>query len=260
MQSTSEPRLRIDEPISKAKTAAIIQARMGSTRLPGKVMMDLGGETVLARTVLRLRRARLVQEIVIATTTARADDVIIRECQRLHVPVYRGSETDVLDRYYHASLESGSDVVVRVTSDCPLIDPELVDETVRTLREQHADYASNVSPRTYPRGLDTEAFTVPALGRVWREAHESHQREHVTPYFHEHPKRFRLASASGPSDYSRYRWTVDTAEDLELIRTIYSRFGNQDHFGWRDVIALMESEPELAEVNSRVFQKSVHGN
>lgn len=241
------------------KIVAIIQARMGSTRLPGKVLMDLGGETVLARAVLRLRRARLVQEILIATTTAGGDDIIIRECARLRLPFYRGSEADVLDRYYCASRECGAEVVVRVTSDCPLIDPELVDETVQILIEQHADYASNVSPRTYPRGLDTEAFTVTALEQVWREAREPHQREHVTPYFYEHPERFRLASARGQVDYNRYRWTLDTAEDLQLIRTIYSHFGNQDHFNWRDVIALMESEPELAELNSRVLQKSLHG-
>jgi spore coat polysaccharide biosynthesis protein SpsF (cytidylyltransferase family) len=242
------------------RTAAIIQARMGSTRLPGKVVMDLGGETVLARTVLRLRRTSLVHEVVVATTIAETDDVIVRECERLHVQSYRGSEPDVLDRYYGASRECEAEVVVRVTSDCPLIDPELVDETVQMLIEHQAAYASNVSPRTYPRGLDTEVFTLSALEQAWREAREPYQREHVTPYFYEHPELFRLVSVTGHTDYSRYRWTLDTAEDLELIRTIYSRFGSRDHFGWREVITLMESEPELAGLNSRVLQKSLHGN
>ena len=237
------------------KIVAIVQARMGSTRLPGKVLMDLGGETVLGRVVRRLRRAALVDEIVIATTDSVVDDAIVRECQRLTVPFFRGSENDVLDRYYHAALGCLAEVVVRVTSDCPLIDPDLVDETIRVFQERHADYASNVFPRTYPRGLDTEVFTMVALGRNWREAHQPHQREHVTPYFYEHPEIFRLTSLRGRTDYSQYRWTLDTAADLELLRAIYVRLDNRDDFGWREAIEVMEREPELAELNSHVVQK-----
>jgi len=236
---------------------AIIQARMGSSRLPGKVSMDLGGETVLGRVVRRLQRSRHISKIVVATTTVPADEVIVAECDRLEVLCFRGSEHDVLDRYYQAARANAADAVVRITSDCPLIDPELVDETVEVFRDEHADYASNVFPRTYPRGLDTEVFSFDALDRAWREAREAHQREHVTPYLYEHPQIFKLASLSGAADYSRYRWTLDTLEDLELLRTIYSRFHGRDDFSWKEVLRLMEREPELAELNSQVLQKSV---
>ena len=236
---------------------AIIQARMGSSRLPGKVSMDLGGETVLGRVVRRLQRSRHISKIVVATTTVPADEVMVAECDRLEVVCFRGEEQDVLDRYYQAARANAADAVVRVTSDCPLIDPELVDETVEVFRDEHADYASNVFPRTYPRGLDTEVFSFDALDRAWREAREAHQREHVTPYLYEHPQIFKLASLSGAADYSRYRWTLDTLEDLELLRTIYSRFHGRDDFSWKEVLRLMEREPELAELNSQVLQKSV---
>ncbi len=238
-------------------TVAIIQARMGSSRLPGKVLKDLGGETVLGRVVRRLRGSRQISNIVVATTTEAADKVIVAECDRLKVLCFRGSEQDVLDRYYQAARANAAEAVVRVTSDCPLIDAKLVDETVAVFRDERADYASNVSPRTYPRGLDTEVFTFDALDRAWREAREPHQREHVTPYLYEHPRIFKLASLSGATDYSRYRWTLDTREDLELLRAIYSRFDGRDDFSWHEALRLMEREPELAELNSQVLQKSV---
>lgn len=241
------------------KIAAIVQARMGSSRLPGKVLMDLGGKTVLARVVLRLRRAMQVNEIVVATTNSVADDVIVRECDRLGVSTFRGSETDVLDRYYWAAQWIAAGVVVRVTSDCPAIDADLVDETITLFQRQEADYASNAFPRTYPRGLDTEVFTIAALERAWRDAHEPYQREHVTPYFYEHPELFRLVSQCGRIDHSQYRWTLDTAEDLELLRTIYARFDGPDDFSWGDVIQLMKREPALAELNSHVVQKALQG-
>jgi spore coat polysaccharide biosynthesis protein SpsF len=242
------------------KIVAIIQARTRSTRLPGKVLMDLAGHTVLARVVRRLTRAKLVEQIVVATTDHSGDNAIIRECQHLGVSWFRGSGCDVLDRYYCAARAYAAGAVVRVTSDCPLIDPELLDETVQTFLAQEADYASNVFPRTYPRGLDVEVFTMPALERAWREARELHQREHVTPYLYEHPELFCLIASVGRSDFSHHRWTLDTVEDLQFLRAIYSGFDNRDTFGWREVIALLEREPELADLNSHVLQKSLHGD
>lgn len=238
------------------KTAAIIQARMGSTRLPGKVMMDLGGETVLARVVRRLGRAKMLDEIVVATTTAGRDEAIVRECSRLGVSCFRGSEQDVLDRYYSAASLTGAAVVVRITSDCPLVEPAIVDQTIRLFFNRDADYANNVVPRTYPRGLDVEVFTATALERAWREADAPYQREHVTPYFYEHPERFRVAFQRGVRDYSHYRWTLDTAEDLQLIRTIFERLNNCDDFDWQDAIWVMQREPELEQVNAHVVQKT----
>jgi spore coat polysaccharide biosynthesis protein SpsF len=238
-------------------TLAIIQARMGSTRLPGKVLLDLGGATVLTRVVRRLQRSQQINRIVVATTTAPADEAIVSECESLQVSCFRGSEDDVLDRYYQAARLYSGGAVVRITADCPLIDPTLVDETIRVFKDERADYASDVLPRSYPRGLDSEVFTSAALERAWREAREPYQREHVTPYLYEHPEIFRLASARGGKDYTHYRWTLDTPEDLELLRAFYSRFDNRDDFRWQDVIALMAREPELAELNSQVLQKSL---
>jgi spore coat polysaccharide biosynthesis protein SpsF len=241
------------------KIAAIIQARMGSTRLPGKVLMDLGGKTVLARVVERLRRSTRINEIIVAMTCSVADDAIVRECQQLGVSSFRGSENDVLDRYYRAARVCGAAVVVRITSDCPVIDPQLVDETIQMFQDERADYGSNVFPRTYPRGLDTEVFTVSALEQAWRDAREPYEREHVTPYFYRRPELFKMVSRRGRIDYSQYRWTLDTVEDLELLRTIYARFGNEDDFSWGEVIQLMEREPRLTEVNSCVVQKALQG-
>jgi spore coat polysaccharide biosynthesis protein SpsF len=241
------------------KIVAIIQARMGSTRLPGKVLMDLGRETVLARVLGRLRRAIMIDEIVVATTDSAADDAIIRECQRLEVSCFRGSEHDVLDRYYQAARMFAAEIVVRITSDCPVIDPDLVDETVRAFQLRCGDYCSNSFPRTYPRGLDTEVFTMNALERAWCHAYAPYEREHVTPYLYQHPELFRVVSHHGQTEYSKYRWTLDTEEDLELLRAIYARFGDKDDFSWREVIQLMEREPELAELNSHVIQKTLHG-
>ena len=244
---------------SEMNIVAIIQARIGSTRLPGKVLMDLGGETVLARVVSRLRRAKLIDDIVVATSDSRIDDAIVRECDRLDVSTFRGSECDVLDRYYQAARTCAATAVVRITSDCPVIDFQLVDETIRSFQQQQGDYASNALSRTYPRGLDAEVFTMGALDQAWRNAHQPYEREHVTPYLYEHPELFQLVSQRGQIDHSQYRWTLDTAEDLELLRTIYTRFSNQDDFAWGEVIQLMEREPELAALNSRVVQKTLQG-
>ncbi len=204
-----------------------------------------------------MQRAKLVNEVIVATTDLAGDDPIVKECTHRGVAYFRGSESDVLDRYYQAAKAFGAEAVVRITSDCPLIDPRLVDEMIQVFISGEADYASNVIPRSYPRGLDTEVFTASALERAWLEAKESHQREHVTPYFYEHPELFRMASATADADYSRYRWTLDTSEDLELIRAIYSRFDNLDDFDWQEVLALMNREPDLADLNSRVVQKAV---
>ena len=240
------------------KTVAIVQARMGSNRLPGKVLLDLYGQSVLARVVRRLRRASLLQEVIVATSVAKKDDAVVTECDRLTVGCFRGSEHDVLDRYYSCAQARAADAVVRVTADCPLIDPEIVDAVVQLFSRTDCDYASNALVSTYPRGLDVEVFTMVALSRSWREATRSYEREHVTPYIYEHPDQFRVVSVKADADYSQHRWTIDTIEDLELLREIYSRFGNRDHFGWREVLSVVEREPGLAAINAHVVQKAVH--
>ena len=241
------------------RVVAIVQARMGSTRLPGKVLLDLEGETVLARVVNRLRRAQLIDELLVATTDRAADDVIVKECRRLSVSVSRGDQDDVLDRYFRAAQLARTEVVVRITADCPLIDPEITDKTIAAFLAARPDYASNVLVRTYPRGLDTEVISVAALGRAWQEARKPYEREHVTPYIYEHPREFTLLSVAEDADYSGQRWTVDTPEDLEFARAIYARLKNNLMFAWRDVLDLLDREPNLVELNRPVKQKTLQG-
>jgi spore coat polysaccharide biosynthesis protein SpsF len=239
-----------------SKVVGIIQARMGSTRLPGKVLKDLGGATVLARTVNRIRLARALNEVVVATTLERTDDAIIEEADRLGVRSFRGSEHDVLDRYYQAALDCEARVVVRVTSDCPLVDPHVADEIVNAFRSERADYASNTLVRTYPRGLDVEVMTMDALADAWRNAVEPHQRTHVTPYLYENPGSFRLHSVTTDADYSGHRWTVDTQEDLEFVRALYAEAGGREDISWKDLLTVA-CRSELPKVNQHVRQKSL---
>lgn len=231
---------------------------MGSTRLPGKVLMDLGGKTVLARVVDRLRRATLVNEILVATTGSIADDAIIQECRRIDVASFRGSENDVLDRYYEAALLTTGEGIVRITSDCPLIDAQIADDTIRSFLDLRPDYASNSLQRTYPRGLDTEVMTRDALACAWREAQFPYQRAHVTPYLYENPGRFDILAVKGCFDYSDQRWTLDTPQDLAFIRAVYERLGNDDSFTWHDAMVVLQREPELVELNRGVMQKALH--
>lgn len=241
------------------KVVAIIQARMGSTRLPGKVLEDIEGETVLARVVSRLRRASLIGEVLVATTDRPADDAIVAESRRCSVAVSRGDENDVLDRYFRAAQLSKAEVVVRITSDCPLIDPEITDKTIRAFLDEAPDYASNALQRTYPRGLDTEVISMRALERAWRAASKAYEREHVTPYIYEHPDQFKILPVTGDADHSRHRWTLDTPEDLQFIRAVYARMKGHDDFLWKDVLGVLAREPELTEINRNVVQKAIQG-
>lgn len=238
------------------RVVTIVQARMGSTRLPGKVLKELGGATMLERVLNRVRRVALADGVLVATTSQPADDVVVSECRRLAVDVFRGSEYDVLDRYCNAAQQARADAVLRVTADCPFIDPVLLDELLRSFLAHRPDYASNCLARTYPRGLDAEVITHAALSRAWREAILSYQRAHVTPYIYENPSKFQLLSVTGEEDCSKFRWTVDTAEDLELARTLYLLLGNRDDFGWREVLQLVEAEPRLQRINQHVRQKA----
>lgn len=240
------------------RVVAIIQARMGSTRLPGKVMKDLCGDTVLARVVHRTRRARRLDEVVIATTTKPADDVIVRECERLGVACFRGDEADVLDRYYQCALEYNADAVVRVTSDCPLIDPELIDRHVDRLlaRWNEVDFVTNMMRQSYPLGLAVEALPMDVLARMKRMSQTDELKEHVTTLAYAQPDRFHIEHVLYSTDLSYMRWTVDTAEDLEVVRLIVSHFGH-DKFRWTEVLPLLEKHPEWLQINQHVAQKIV---
>ena len=239
------------------KVVAVIQARMGSSRLPGKVMMDLAGKPMLAWVVERVWQASSIDVAVVATTMEGQDNAIVRLCDYRWWPSFRGSEDDVLDRFYWAAREYHADAVVRICADCPLIDPEVIDLVVQAFRDERVDYASNTMIRTYPRGLDVSVTSMDALSRAWHEAAELHQRAHVTAYVYRHPELFRLLAVTGDEDYSSYRWTVDEPADLDFVRAIYDRLGHLDTFGWRDVLEVLAREPELAELNSQVNQKEL---
>ena len=237
------------------KVVAIVQARMGSTRLPGKVLKDLAGETMLARVIGRLHRAKRIDEVLVATTGESADDAIVDECRKLLIEVSRGDQDDVLDRYFKAAEFASADVVVRITSDCPLIDPEITDKTIARFLDELPDYASNTIVRTYPRGLDTEVMSFFALSRAWQKAQKPYEREHVTPYLHDHPSEFRLVSVVGDRDYSAHRWTVDTPGDFLFVQAVYNRLKSEGIFSWREVLDLLDREPELADLNRCVAQE-----
>jgi len=262
---------------------AIIQARMGSSRLPGKVLLDIGGEPMLARVVERARRATTLNGVMVATTDDPSDDPVARLCEERGYAFHRGSVHDVLDRYYHASHSQNADLIVRITADCPVIDPALIDRTVLAyigeIQPQDEvlsrrapsselppapgpfDFAANRLPppfhRTFPIGLDVEVCSASVLDYAWEHAQEKHQREHVMPYLYETTGRFNVLLVNHKTDLGTLRWTVDAPEDLELLRRIYAHFGNRDDFSWLDVLDLWRKESELAEINENIKHKSV---
>jgi spore coat polysaccharide biosynthesis protein SpsF len=221
--------------------------------------MTISGDTMLGRTVRRVQAARAVEEVAVATTREPADDAVADDARRLGVGCVRGSENDVLDRYVQAASALQADAVVRVTADCPLIDPEVIDATVVAFRSASppVDYCSNVLDRTYPRGLDTEVVARVAVDRAGREAREPHQREHVTPYIYEHPEIFRLLSMKNADDLSHLRWTVDTPEDLAFVRAVYDALDGDEIFGWRAVLQLLSRRPSLCALNAHVRQRTL---
>lgn len=242
------------------KTVIIVQARMTSTRLPGKVLNEVMGKPLLEYQIERLGQVRLADELVIATTINDSDQPIIELCERLGVAYHRGSEEDILSRYFEAATKFGADVVVRVTSDCPLIDPGVVDEVIGLYSNSwdKYDYVSNTLERTYPRGLDTEVFSMATLLKAHSEAREQPEREHVTLFIYRRPEQFRLANSSNAKDYSQYRWTVDTPEDFELIKLILQElYPVNKKFTWLDILNLLNEYPEWANINATVKQKEV---
>lgn len=246
----------------KRNIVAIIQARMGSTRLPGKVMKEIQGKPMLWYVVERTKKAKAVNHVVVATTTDPGDDLISRYCEAQGIPIYRGSIQDVLDRYYQAAKEYQADIVVRITSDCPLVDPGLIDVTVNALLEHDVDFAANRLPppfkRTFPIGLDVEVCTFTALEKAWHEASSQYEREHVMPYLYEKKDRFKIWLVDNPVNYGNIRWTVDTHADLEVIRKVYKHFCSDVDFNWKDVLTLYKNQSELFNNNLKIKQKSLY--
>jgi len=244
------------------KIVTIIQARMGSTRLPGKVLKEVLGKPLLAYQIERVRRSARTDRIVVATTVKPEDEPIVALCRELQVDVFRGSENDVLSRYYGAATEAGADVVVRLTSDCPLIDAGVVDRVIEAFLASPGgayDYTSNCYERTYPRGMDTEVFSIAALKEANERAALPSEREHVTPYIITRPERFRMTNVAYFSDQGRHRWTVDTPEDFELIqRILEALYPGKPAFTLEDALALLERYPDWANLNSHIEQKKAY--
>ena len=238
--------------VHEGPVIAIIQARMGSSRLPGKSLADIEGQPMLWHVVQRVKRARLVDRVVVATSTNSADDAIADMCRHNGIPCYRGSENDVLDRFYNAARAEKAAQVVRITADCPLIDPEVVDRVVRRFQHGDLDYASNAMVRSYPDGLDTEVFSFSSLEKAWHEAAKTSEREHVTPYLRS--GKFRTANVESDSTTlsQHYRWTVDELDDLEFIRAVYRALHDKEAFGMKDVLHLLEKNPGLEKMNSDI--------
>jgi spore coat polysaccharide biosynthesis protein SpsF len=260
----------------KPKIVAIIQGRMSSSRLPGKILADIAGQPMLTRVFTRTSRARTLNEVIFATTSDSSDDPVAEYCDFSGIPFTRGSLFDVLDRYYQAASKANADVVIRITADCPVIDPMLIDDVVNTLLEDEYDFVCNRLPlpwsRTYPIGLDVEACSFKILKKAWKEAKEPQHREHAMPYFYEgvslvnesrtlqtgiSPRGYKIALLHHTADFGDYRWTVDTPEDLEFMRQIYSRFNGRDDFKWKEVLDLVHGEPELMEINAGVEHKTL---
>lgn len=244
------------------KTVAIIQARMGSTRLPGKVKLPLGNKHVLERVVERLEKSENVDEVVVATSTGKQDD-IIEKIMSEKVKVHRGSEEDVLGRMFEAAEKSDADTVVRITGDCPLLSPEVVDKVVEKLHEEDADYAANIIERTFPRGFDVEAFTFYSFRKVEEKSDQKHQREHVTPLYRESDK-FEKANVESSEVFDReklinrtdLRLTLDEADDYLLLRKLFKELEDGELFNEQKIVRKLEEE-NLHEINREIEQKEV---
>ena len=233
------------------KVVAIVQARMGSTRLPGKVMMPIHGEPMIGLLLARLSRSQEIDRIIVATSIDERNKTLADHVSRLGYSCEQGSEHDVLDRYFQAARKHGADVVVRITGDCPLVDPALVDEVIRGFKRAKVDYFSNVDPPTYPDGLDIEVFTFAALEKAASQAKSPHEREHVTPYLRENPI-LRRTSLRNEQDLSDLRWTVDEPADLDVVAGIFGHFSPDIHFSWQSVLALQRTHPDIFQANRKI--------
>lgn len=247
--------------IQKQKIAAIIQARMTSSRLPGKVLIDIAGHPMLYHVIKRVYSAQMVDQIVVATTDDPADDPIEEFCNSNRFLCFRGHPFDVLDRYYQAASKFQADIIVRITADCPIMDPILIDSLLQSFLDADVDFAANRLPppwkRTYPIGLDIEIVRFKALEKAWQEAETQFEREHVMPYFYDQPGRFKILLAHHEPDYGEKRWTVDTPLDLAMVNKIFGYFSPRIDFSWMEVIDLIKRNPELENINISVSAKNV---
>jgi spore coat polysaccharide biosynthesis protein SpsF len=233
---------------------AIIQARMGSSRLPKKVLIDIEGTPSLKFMIDRVKKSQLIDKIIIATTTNKEDDEIVEFCCNNDILYHRGSENDVLDRYYQSAKKYQANTIVRLTSDCPLIDPKLIDQTINLFKQKNVDYASNTVPpdkKKYPDGSDVEVFSFEALKKSWTETEDHKDREHVTFYLWKRGQGFKTIMLDNKYDWGKYRITIDYKEDVDLVREIVRKLNNKNLFGsTKEIIEIIEDNEELFRINS----------
>jgi spore coat polysaccharide biosynthesis protein SpsF len=240
------------------KTVVMIQARRGSSRLPDKVLLPVSGRPLLSAMVDRVRAGASSRIVVVATTTDPADDVLVKLCADSHLPVFRGHSTDLLDRHLKAAREYRADFVVKIPSDCPLIDPEVIAGVI-SFAEAHCgefDYVSNLHPATYPDGNDVEVIAIDALETAWKEATRPFEREHTTPFLWERPERFSLANlawADGRDLSMSHRWTIDYMEDYQFIKAVYEELSPDGRtlFSLNDILELLRRRPDIHDINAR---------
>ena len=244
------------------KVVCLVQARVGSTRLPGKILKEICGKTILHHEIDRLKKCKEIDEIVIATTDKEDDDKIVNEAKKLSVKYFRGSENDVLSRFYYAAKENNADIVVRVTSDCPCIDFEILDKMLiyfkEKYKEKQVDYLSNTIKRTYPRGYDIEIFTFSALEKSYINAKKEYEREHVTPYIYDKTNNFLKLPFENKDDYSEYRVTLDTIEDFIVIKNIFENlYYKNPYFKLNDVVQYLNDNLHIVDINKHIEQKKL---
>lgn len=241
----------------------IVQARMSSTRLPGKVLKDLCGKSVLAHVINRLKKCKKINEIVVATTLGKEDDDIEDEAKRLGVSCFRGSKDDVLSRYYYAAKSRNADIVIRVTSDCPCIDYKIIDEMINIFEiesiSKKIDYFSNTFERTFPRGYDVEVFTFDILEQAHVNAKKEYEREHVTPYMYDSNNGIKIKSyLSKNEDNSNYRVTLDTQEDFVVIKSIFEElYSGDNYFDLKKVVNYLRNHDDIVAINKDIEQKKL---
>lgn len=239
------------------KIITVVQARTGSTRLPNKVLMPLSGKPLIIRMLERVRKSELVGDVILAVTLEEADDILVNIGEKEGYKIYRGSSTDLLDRHYKAGLQYGADAIVKIPSDCPLIDPDIITRVISKFISgpQNYDYVSNLHPATYPDGNDVEIMSLEALEKAWNNAAKIFEREHTTPYLWENPELFRIGNVEWETglDYSMtHRWTIDYLEDYLFIKEIYdSLFNINPDFGLKDILNYTETHPGIKTINQK---------
>ena len=241
--------------------AAVIQARTGSTRLPGKVLRKIYGKTILEHVVRRVQAAKEIDTIIIATTVEKLDLQIVKWCASNHISVYCGSINDVIDRYYQTARLFTISNVIRITSDCPLIDSKLIEQMIDFHKQRKTDYATNILEETFPDGEDVEICTFAALEKTWREAKLVSEREHVMPYLRNHPELFTLANLKNSTNLSHLRWTLDVPQDFTFIKKVYKKlYPKNPLFGMNAIINLLQKEPRLSKINSSITRNAGYIN